>query len=83
MYPSKVHRYEPLSLCTLQTCASSAAAPVSSCRCAPAVADVPSAIAATRQTNAQAKRKELIMLLTNFVFMIVFFLVLAFRNFSW
>jgi hypothetical protein len=46
--PSKVHRYKPLSMCTLQTCPSAAA---------PAVADVPSAIAATRLTNAQAKSK--------------------------
>jgi hypothetical protein len=50
----------------LQTCASAAAR---------AVVDVPGAIAATRLTNAQAKARELIMLLTNFVFMIVFFLI--------
>jgi hypothetical protein len=37
--------------------------------------DVPSAIAVTRLTNAHAKSKELVMLLTNFVFMIVFFLI--------
>ena len=47
-YTSKVHRYKPLSMCTLQTCPSAAA---------PAVADVPSAIAATRLTNAHAKSK--------------------------
>jgi len=58
---------------TLQTCASAAAR---------AVVDVPSAIAAAKHSDAQAKAKELIMLLTNFVFMIVFFLVLAFRDFS-
>jgi hypothetical protein len=48
---------------TLQPCASAAG---------PAVADVPSAIAAAKHTNAQAKARELIMFLTNFVFMICF-----------
>jgi hypothetical protein len=66
----------PLSVPTLQICEGAG----------PAVADVPSAIAAAKQTDAQAKVKELIMFLTNFVFMIVFFLfpflVLAFRDFS-
>ena len=66
MYPSKVHRYKPFSVCTLQTCPSAAAR---------AVADVPSAIAATRQTNAQVKARELIMIFVNFVFI----LVLSFR----
>jgi hypothetical protein len=54
---------------TLQTCPSAAAR---------AVVDVPSAIAAAKHTNAQAKARELIMLLTNFVFMIVFFLIFLF-----
>jgi hypothetical protein len=36
-----------------------------------AVADVPSAIAATRLTNAHAKAKELIIIFVNFVFMVV------------
>jgi hypothetical protein len=49
----------------LQTCAAAARALV----------DVPGAIAATRLTNAHAKARELITLLTNFVFMIVFFLI--------
>jgi hypothetical protein len=40
-----------------------------------AVADVPGAIVTAKHTNAQAKAKELIMLLSNFVFMIVFFLI--------
>jgi hypothetical protein len=76
VYPSKVQIYKPLSLSalhTLETCSSAAAR---------AVVDVPSAIAAAKHTKAQAKAKELIILLTNFVFMIVlvlsgvFFLVL-------
>jgi len=59
---------------TLQTCASAAAR---------AGADVPGAITATRQTNAQAKDKELIMIFVNFVFIVVVsfclsFIVLAF-----
>ena len=43
-----------------------------------AVADVPGAIVATKHTNAQAKSKEVIMRLTNFVFisLISFYLVL-------
>jgi hypothetical protein len=45
-----LHRYKPLSVPTLQTCASAAA---------PAVPDVPTAITATRQTNAQVKAKSL------------------------
>jgi len=36
-----------------------------------AVPDVPSAMAATKLTNAHAKSKELVMLLTSFVFIIV------------
>jgi len=45
-----------------------------------AVPDVPSAIAATRLTNAHAKSEQLAMLLTNFVFIVVvsFFLSLLF-----
>jgi hypothetical protein len=54
---------QALSVLTLQTCAGAG----------PAVADVPSAIAAAKHTDAQAKAKELIMFLTNFVFMIVSF----------
>ena len=38
---------------------------------APVVADVPTAITATRQTNAQVKAKELIMIFVNFVFIVV------------
>jgi hypothetical protein len=59
-YPSRVHRYKPFSLPTLQTCAPVAAR---------AVADVPSDIAAARHADAQAKAKELIMIFVNFVFM--------------
>ena len=68
-YPSKVHIYKPLSMPTLQTRTSSA-----DC----AVADVPGAIAVTRLTNAHAKSKEVIMRLTNFIFisLISFYLVL-------
>jgi hypothetical protein len=63
---------------TLQTRPPSAAAP--------AVPDVPTAITATRQTNAQAKARELIMIFVNFVFIVVLsfrlsFLVLAFLDF--
>src|SRR5205814_5873008 len=70
---------------TLQTCASAAAR---------AGADVPGAITATRQTNAQAKARELIMIFVNFVFIVVLsfrltFVVLAFfwllilRSYLW
>src|SRR5947208_3907864 len=65
-YPSKVHRYKPLSMCTLQTRPPSAAAR--------AVADVPGAIVTAKHTNAQAKARELIMIFVNFVFIVVFFL---------
>jgi hypothetical protein len=44
---------------TLQTCVSAAAR---------TVPDVPGAITATRQTNAQVKARELIIILVNFVF---------------
>src|SRR5437763_15430148 len=62
--PSKVHRYKPLSMPTLQTRASAAAR---------AVVDVPgaSAIAAARHTNAQAKASELIIVFVNYVFIVV------------
>jgi hypothetical protein len=46
------------------------------------VADVPSVIVATRLTNAQAKARELIIVLVNFVFMIVFFLIFLFLFFG-
>ncbi len=65
-YPSRVHKYKPLNMPTLQTRASAAAC---------AVADVPSVIAAITLTNAQAASKELIMLLTNFVFISANFLL--------
>jgi len=42
-------------------------------RAARAVSDVPTAIAATRLTNAHAKSEQLVMLLTNFVFISVIF----------
>jgi hypothetical protein len=38
--------------------------------------DVPSAIAATRLTNAHAKNEQLVILLTNFVFITIYFLFL-------
>src|SRR5437762_7541087 len=68
-YPSQVQTYVPFSVPTLQTCATDAG---------PAVADVPvpSAIAAAKHSDAQAKAKEVIVFLTSFVFMIVFFLIL-------
>jgi hypothetical protein len=52
-----------------------------------AVLDVPSAIAATRQPNAQVKARELIIVLVNFGFIVIIsfyliFLVLAFFDFS-
>src|SRR5437899_3184645 len=74
-YASKVHRYEPFSMPTLQTRPPSPAAR--------AVADVPGAIVTAKHTNAQAKARELIMIFVNFVFIVVFafclgFVVLAF-----
>src|SRR5439155_22454404 len=76
LVPSKVHTYRPCSVCTLQGCGNRAVAR--------AVLDVPSAIAATRQPNAQVKARELIIVLVNFVFIVIvsfclsFFIVLAF-----
>jgi hypothetical protein len=56
-------------MCTLQTGASGAD---------PALADVPSAVAVTRLTDAHAKSKELIMRLISLIFisLISFYLVL-------
>src|SRR5207248_3450451 len=62
-YASKVHRYEPFSMPTLQTRPPSPAAR--------AVADVPGAIVTAKHTNAQAKARELIMIFVNFVFIVV------------
>jgi hypothetical protein len=60
---------------TLQTCPPSAAAR--------AVPGVLSAIAATKQPKAQVKTRELIIVLVNFVFIVMFsFIVLAFLGFS-
>src|SRR6266480_379765 len=76
-YPSKVHRYKPLSIPTLQCLSTSARA----------VADVPGAIVAAKHTNAQAKAREPIMIFVNFVFIVVVsfclsFVVLAFFDSS-
>src|SRR5438046_10111890 len=60
-YPSKVHRYHPLSMSTRQ-CLSAAAR---------AVADVPGAIVAAKHTNAQPKARELIIIFVNFVIIVV------------
>ena len=62
-YPSKVHTYSPFSVCTLQGCGNRAVAR--------AVPEVPSAIATTRQPNAQVKARELIMVLVNFGFIVI------------
>ena len=70
VYPSKVHRYKPLSLPTLQSRASAAAG------CA--VADVPGAIVAAKHTNAQATARELIIVFVNFVFIIIVSFCLSF-----
>ena len=70
-HPCVAKRYEPLSVYRPQGCGPSDAR---------AVPDVPSAMAATKLINAHAKSKELVMLLTSFVFIIVvsFFLSLLF-----
>src|SRR6476619_2727878 len=67
-YASKVHRYEPLSMRASQ-CASAAAR---------AVVDVPGTIVAAKQTNAQARARELIIVLVNFVFIVVVSFCLSF-----
>jgi len=72
-YPSKVHRYKPLSMCTLQARASASAR---------AVGDVPTAIAAIRLANAHANRKQLVMLLINFVFISIISFLISFSCFS-
>jgi len=56
---SKVHRYKPFSMPTLQT-----RAPAAAC----AVRGVPSVIAATKPTNAHANSRELAIVLSSFVF---------------
>ena len=61
-HPCVANSYEPCSVWTLQ---------VSGAIAARAVADVPSAILAIRLANAHANRKQLVMLLSNFVFMII------------
>src|SRR5437588_3205257 len=67
-YPSKLQRYKPLSMSTLQ-CLSAAAR---------AVADVPGAIVAAKHTNAQAIARELIIVFVNFVFIVVVSFCLSF-----
>src|SRR5215472_2101462 len=78
-YASKLTRYKPFSMPTLQTRASAAPR---------AAADVPgpNAIIAAKHTNAQPTANELIMIFVNFVFIVVSFclsfLVLAFLDSS-
>src|SRR4029450_6168045 len=60
--PSKVDRYKPLSMPTWQFRASASDR---------GVADVSSGIAATKQPDAQAKARELIIVLVNFVFIVI------------
>ena len=62
-YPSKVSKYKPLSVRSLQGCGNPAAAD--------AVPGVSSAIAATRQPNAHVKARELIIVLVNLVFILI------------
>src|SRR5437867_173630 len=69
-YPSKVHRYRPCNVCTLQGCGNFAVAR--------AVPEVPSAIATTRQPNAQVKARELIIVLVNFGFIVIVSFCLSF-----
>ena len=54
--------------------------PASQCASAAAraVADVPGAIVAAKQTNAQAKARELIIIFVNFVFIVVVSFCLVF-----
>jgi hypothetical protein len=61
-------------VCTLQGCGNRAVAR--------AVPDVPSAIAATKQPNAQVKARELIIVLVNFVFIVVVSFYLSFSCFG-
>jgi hypothetical protein len=74
VYPSKVHIYEPLSMCTLQTRPSAAAR---------AVAEVPGAMAAAKHTNAQATSKKLIVVLINLVFIVSAFFFFDFPSLFW
>src|SRR6266446_8549675 len=67
-YPSKVHRYKPLSMRASQ-CASAAAR---------AVVVVPGTIVAAKHTNAQATARELIIVFVNFVFIVVVSFCLSF-----
>jgi len=60
--PCVANRYDPCRVCTLQARPSGA-----DC----AVADVPTAIAAAKHTDAQPKAKELIIIFVNFVFIVV------------
>src|SRR6185503_17948223 len=64
-YPSHCDRYKPLSMCSLQTAFVFSGA-------GPAVADGLGAMAAIRLAKAHANRKQPVVLLKYFVFMIVF-----------
>src|SRR6266404_1394637 len=77
-HPCAANRYEWCSICALQLCGALSAR---------ATPDMPSAIAATKMTDAHANSKELVMRLTSFIFISVSFfcfsfLVLAFFDFS-
>src|SRR5438046_7494222 len=61
-HPCVANRYEPDRVHTPQGGAKG---------CARATPGAPNAVAATKLTNAQAKRKELVKLLTNFIFISV------------
>src|SRR4029453_17077027 len=78
LYASKVHRYTPFSIPTLQSRPSAAAR---------TVVDVPGASTAAKHTNAQENARALIIIFVNFAFIVVVsfclsFVVLAFFDSS-
>src|SRR5262245_8524602 len=72
-HPCALKTYKPCSVLTLQ---------LSGRLSARATPEVPSAIAATRLTNAHAASRDLVIRLTNFIFIAIIPLVLAFFDFS-